>query len=42
MKNALVLAAVIDYNLSQAEARREDIEYVEALVRLLRQAAHHV
>jgi hypothetical protein len=39
---ALVLAAVIDYNLSQAEARREDIEYVEALVRLLRQAAHHV
>lgn len=35
----LVLAAVIDYNLNQPEARREDIEYVEGIVGLFRQAA---
>lgn len=34
----LVLAAVIDYNLSQSPAHREDIAYVESAVRLLRQA----
>jgi hypothetical protein len=35
---ALVLAAVIDYNLSQSPARREDIEYVERIFALFRQA----
>ncbi len=35
---ALVLAAVIDYNLYQTETRREDIEYVEEIFRLFRQA----
>jgi hypothetical protein len=35
---ALVLAAVIDYHLHQPEARREDIEYVDGLFTLLRQA----
>jgi len=35
---ALVLAAVIDYNLAQSAARREDIEYVERLFALFRQA----
>jgi hypothetical protein len=34
----MVLAAVIDYNLHQTEARRENIEYVEGLVSLFRQA----
>ena len=33
-----VLAAVIDYNLAQSAARREDIEYVERLFALFRQA----
>ena len=35
---ALVLAAVIDYNLSQSQAHREDIEYVERIFALFRQA----
>ncbi len=35
---ALVLAAVIDYHLSQPESRREDVEYVEMLVTLFREA----
>jgi hypothetical protein len=35
---ALVLAAVIDYNLPQSPARREDIEYVERIFALFRQA----
>ena len=35
---ALVLAAVIDYNLSQSPARREDIEYMERIFALFRQA----
>ena len=34
----LVLAAAIDYHLSQSERRREDIAYVESLLRLFRQA----
>jgi len=38
----LVLAAVIDYNLNQTEARREDIEYVEEMFRLFRQAAEGI
>lgn len=33
----LILATVIDYNLSQAEDRREPIEYVERMVGLFRQ-----
>jgi hypothetical protein len=35
----LVLAAVIDYNLYQSEARREDIEYVDDMFILFRQAS---
>jgi hypothetical protein len=35
----LVLAAVIDHNLSQPGARREDIEYVDGLITLFRQAS---
>jgi hypothetical protein len=35
---ALILAAVIDYNLYQSEARREDIEYVDEMFTLFRQA----
>jgi hypothetical protein len=35
----LVLAAVIDYHLHQSESRREDIEYVDGLFTLLRQAS---
>jgi hypothetical protein len=35
---ALVLAAVIDYNLSHSPARREDIDYMEQIVALFRQA----
>lgn len=35
----LVLAAVIDYNLYQSEARREDIEYVSGMFALFRQAS---
>ena len=35
---ALVLAAVIDHNLSQSSARKEDIEYVERIFALFRQA----
>ena len=34
----LVLAAVIDDNLNRSEAHREDIEYVDELMTLLRQA----
>lgn len=34
---ALVLAAVIDYNLAQSPARREDIESVERIFTLFRQ-----
>ena len=34
----LVLAAVIDYNLYQSEARREEIDYVNEMVALFRQA----
>jgi hypothetical protein len=35
----LVLAAVIDHNLLQSDARREDIEYVGGLISLFRQAS---
>jgi len=35
----LVLAAVVDYNLYQPEARREDIEYVEEVFTLFMQAS---
>ena len=35
----LILAAVIDYNLYQSEARREDIEYVDEMFALFRQAS---
>ena len=35
----IVLAAVIDYNLYQSEARREDIEYVTGMFTLFRQAS---
>jgi len=35
----LILAAVIDYNLSQSEARREDIGYMDAMFALFRQAS---
>jgi hypothetical protein len=35
----LVLAAVIDHNLHQSGARREDIEYVDGLMTLFRQAS---
>ena len=35
----LVLAAVIDHNLHQSDARREDIEYVHGLMTLFRQAS---
>jgi hypothetical protein len=38
----MVLAAVIDYNLHQTEARRENIEYVEGLFRLFRQATEAI
>lgn len=38
----MVLAAVIVYNLHQAEARRENIEYVEGLFRLFRQATEAI
>ena len=34
----MVLAASIDYNLHQTQARRENIEYVEGLFRLFTQA----
>ncbi len=36
---ALILAAVVDYHLHQPEGRREDIEYVDGLFTLLRQAS---
>lgn len=35
----LVLAAVIDYNLYQSEARREAIEYVDGMLTLFREAS---
>lgn len=35
----LVLAAVIDYNLYQSDARREDIAYVDELFTLFRRAS---
>ena len=35
----LILAAVIDHNLHQSDARREDIEYVDGLMTLFRQAS---
>jgi hypothetical protein len=35
----LVLAAVIDYNLYQSDARREDIEYMDGMFTLFRQAS---
>ena len=38
----MVLAAVIDYNLHQTGARRENIEYVEGLFRLFRQATEAI
>jgi hypothetical protein len=40
----LVLAAVIDYNLYQSDARREDIDYVNEMFALFRPASdtiHH-
>ena len=39
---ALILAAVIDYHLHQPETRREDIQYVDGLFTLLRQASDAV
>ena len=39
---ALVLAAVIDHNLYQAEARREDIEYVDSVFTLFKQATETI
>jgi hypothetical protein len=36
----LVLAAVIDHNLHQPDARREDIEYVDGLMTLFKQASY--
>lgn len=38
----LVLAAVIDHNLHQSDARREDIEYVDGLMTLFRQASDNI
>ena len=38
----MVLAAAIDHNLHQTEARRENIEYVEGLFRLFRQATEAI
>ena len=38
----MVLAAVLDFNLHQTEARRENIEYVEGLFRLFRQATEAI
>ena len=38
----LVLAAVIDYNLYQSEARREDIEYMHGMFILFRQATEDI
>jgi hypothetical protein len=35
----LVLAAVIDYNLYQSEGRREDIDYMDEMFTLFRQAS---
>jgi hypothetical protein len=35
----LILTAVIDYNLRQAEARRENIEHIDWALLLLRQAS---
>jgi hypothetical protein len=35
----LVLAAVLDYNLYQSEARREDIDYVDGMFTLFREAS---
>ena len=35
----LILAAVIDDNLYQSEARREDIAYVDGMFTLFRQAS---
>jgi hypothetical protein len=39
---ALVLAAVIDYHLHESEARREDLEYVDGLLSLFRQASDSI
>ena len=39
---ALVLAAVIDHNLYQTEARREDIEYVDKVFTLFKQATEAI
>lgn len=36
---ALIFAAMIDYHLHQPESRREDIESVDGLFTLLRQAS---
>ena len=38
----LVLAAVIDHNLDQSNARREDIEYVDGLITLFRKASNTI
>lgn len=35
----LVLAAIIDYNLYQAEGHRQDIEYVHGMFVLFREAS---
>ncbi len=35
----LILAAVIDYNLNQSQARRENIEYMDGMFTLFRQAS---
>ena len=39
---ALVLAAVLDYNLSQSQGRREDIRTVEEIFALFRQATDRI
>jgi hypothetical protein len=38
----MVLAAVLDYNLYQTDARREDIDYVEGIFRLFSQATEAI
>ena len=35
----LVLAAIIDYNLYESEGHREDIEYVQGMFALFREAS---
>ena len=39
---ALVLASVVDYNLQQSAAQRDDIEYLEWALTMLRQVSETV